>query len=189
VSTEPRAGIAGAPIETLDALLDLLAASAKHADEEDVDLLAHALQCAQRLREVAPDDVELQVAGLVHDVGTALVPDAPDRHARIGADVVRPLLGARVARLVGGHAEAKRYLVAVDAEYRSSLSARSIVTLAAQGGPLDERAAVAFARGRDAEALVELRKADDAAKVPGAAVDGLESWRGPLAAVMGAHKA
>ena len=103
----------------------------------------------------------------MHDIGTALVPDAPDRHARIGADAVRPLLGARVARLVAGHAEAKRYLVAVDAEYRASLSARSIVTLAAQGGPLDERAAAAFARGRDAGDLVELRRADDAAKVPG----------------------
>jgi predicted HD phosphohydrolase len=189
VSAEPHPAAAFAPIDTLDALLELLAASAAHADEEDVDLLAHALQCAQRLRAVAPGDVELQVAGLVHDVGTALVPGAPDRHARIGADAVRPLLGARVARLVAGHAEAKRYLVAVDAEYRSALSARSIVTLAAQGGPLDERAAVAFARGRDAQALVELRRADDAAKVPGAAVDGLESWRRPLAAVIGAHEA
>jgi predicted HD phosphohydrolase len=189
VTPEPEPAIEGAPIETLDALLDLLAASAVHADEEDVDLLAHALQCGQHLRDVAPDDVELQVAGLVHDVGTALVPGAPDRHARIGADAVRPLLGARVARLVGGHAEAKRYLVAIDAEYRSALSARSIVTLAAQGGPLDERAAAAFARGRDADALVALRKADDAAKVPGAAVDGLESWRGPLGTVIGAQEA
>jgi len=179
----------GAPVESLDALIDLLAASAAHADEEDVDLLAHALQCSQRLREVAPDDVELQVAGLVHDIGTALVPDAPDRHARIGADAIRPLLGARVARLVAGHAEAKRYLIAVDAHYRAALSARSIVTLAAQGGPLDERAAAAFARGRDAGDIVKLRRADDAAKVPGAAVPGLESWRGPLESVIAAQGA
>ena len=187
MSAAPASASAG-PVETLGALLDLLAASAVHADEEDVDLLAHALQCAQRLREVAPDDVELQVAGLVHDIGTALVPDAPDRHARIGADAVRPLLGARVARLVGGHAEAKRYLMAVDGEYRSLLSARSVVTLAAQGGPLDERAAAAFARGRDAADLVQLRRADDAAKVAGAVVAGLETWRGPLAAVIATHE-
>ena len=189
MSTASQPEPAGAPIETLDALLSVLAASAVHADEEDVDLLDHGLQCAERLREVAPDDVELQVAGLVHDIGTALVPDAPDRHARLGADAVRPLLGARVARLVRGHAEAKRYLVAVDADYRASLSARSIVTLAAQGGPLDERAADAFSHGRDAEDLVALRRADDAAKVAGALVPGLESWRGPLAAVIGAHDA
>jgi predicted HD phosphohydrolase len=173
------------PIESVDALLDLLAGSAIHADEEDVDLLAHALQCGQLLREVAPDDVELQVSGLVHDIGTALVPDAPDRHARIGADAVRPLLGTRVARLVAGHAEAKRYLVSVDASYRAELSPRSIVTLAAQGGPLDRRAADAFSRGRDAEALIALRRADDAAKVPGATVPGLDAWRPVLATLIG----
>jgi predicted HD phosphohydrolase len=173
------------PIQSIDALFDVLFASSAQADEEDVDLLAHALQCGQCLREAAPDDVELQIAGVVHDIGTALVPDAPDRHARIGADAVRGLLGARVARLVAGHAEAKRYLVAVDASYRDALSARSVVTLAAQGGALDPRAAEAFARGRDAEALVALRYADDAAKVPGAAVSGLESWRPVVAALIG----
>ncbi|MDQ1466355.1 MAG: hypothetical protein QOH10_770, partial [Actinomycetota bacterium] len=165
------------PIGTIDALLELLEASAVHADEEDVDLLAHALQCAQHLRAHAPDDVELQVAGLVHDIGTALVPDAPDRHAQIGADAIRALLGTRVARLVAGHADAKRYLVAVDAAYRSQLSARSVVTLAAQGGPLDRRAATAFARGRDAASLVTLRRADDGAKVAGAVVPSLDTWR------------
>jgi predicted HD phosphohydrolase len=171
------------PIESVDALLAVLEASSAHDDEEDVDLLAHALQCAQWLRVAAPDDVELQIAGLVHDIGTALVPDAPERHAQIGAAAVRPLLGARVARLVAGHAEAKRYLVAVDASYRDALSERSVVTLATQGGPLSDRAAEAFARGRDAAALVALRHADDAAKVAGATVDGLASWRPALTAL------
>ena len=171
------------PFTSVDALLDVLEASEALDDEEDVDLLAHALQCAQWLRVAAPDDVELQVAGLVHDIGTALVPDAPERHAQIGATAVCPLLGARVARLVAGHAEAKRYLVAVDASYRNALSERSIVTLAAQGGPLDQRAAEAFARGRDADALVALRHADDAAKVAGAIVDGLASWRPAVSAL------
>jgi predicted HD phosphohydrolase len=171
-------------IATIESLFALLEAGANHADEEDVDLLAHALQCAEHLRDQAPDDAELQIAGLVHDIGTAIEPNAPDRHARIGADAVRALLGARVARLVGGHAEAKRYLVAVDASYRDALSARSIVTLAAQGGPLDDRAAAAFARGRDADALVALRHADDAAKVADAVVPGLDHWRPVAAAVI-----
>jgi predicted HD phosphohydrolase len=177
------------PIAGLDALLEVLEESEMHADEEDVDLLAHALQCAAHLRRVAPDDASLQVAGLVHDIGTALVPGAPERHARIGADAVRPLLGARVARLVGAHADAKRYLVSVDASYRAALSARSIVTLAAQGGPLDDRAVAAFARGRDLEALIALRWADDAAKVAGADVDDLASWRPTIAALIGANRA
>lgn len=176
--------MAVAPIASVDDLFAVLAASVVHADEEDVDLLAHALQCAIGLRDRVPDDLELHVAGLVHDIGTALVPDAPDLHAHIGADAVRPLLGARVARLVAGHAEAKRYLVAVDESYRDALSARSVVTLAAQGGPLDARAAAAFARGRDAEALVALRHADDAAKVPGAEAGTLDAWRPIVAALV-----
>jgi predicted HD phosphohydrolase len=184
-ATDPVTQVAA--IESVDALFDVLAACAAHADEEDVDLLAHALQCGQQLREVAPDDVELQIAGLVHDIGTALVPDAPDHHARIGADALRALLGTRVARLVAGHAEAKRYLVAVDASYRDALSPRSVVTLAAQGGPLEPRAAVAFFRGRDAEALVALRYADDAAKVPGASVSALDTWRPVIAALIGSR--
>jgi predicted HD phosphohydrolase len=184
VSERPSAP---APIESVDELFVVLAASAAHADEEDVDLLAHALQCAVLLRDRFPTDVELQVAGLVHDVGTALIPDSPDVHARIGADAVRALLGARVARLVAGHAEAKRYLVAVDRAYRDALSDRSVVTLAAQGGPLDERAAAAVGRGRDSAALVELRHADDAAKIPGADAGPLEAWRPVVAAVASAR--
>lgn len=172
-------------IPTVAALIDLLEAGAIHADEEDVDLLAHGLQCAAHLREQAPGDIELQVAGLVHDIGTAIEPTAPDRHARIGADAIRALLGPRVARLVAGHADAKRYLVAVDSSYRETLSPRSIVTLAAQGGPLDDRGAAAFAKGRDADALVALRHADDAAKVPGATVPGLESWAPVVATIAG----
>lgn len=180
--TEPPA-----PIGSIDELFAVLAASVAHADEEDVDLLAHALQCAQRLRARAPDDIELQVAGLVHDIGTALVPNVPDAHARIGADAVRALLGGRVARLVAGHAEAKRFLVATDATYRDALSARSVVTLAAQGGPLDTRAARAFARGRDAAALVELRHADDDAKVPGAEAGTLEAWWPVVTGIAASH--
>lgn len=180
-----RAGIT--PVDSIDTLFAVLAGSVVHDDEESVDLLAHALQCAAQLRASAPDDVELQVAGLVHDIGTALVPDDPEAHARLGGAAVRELLGPRVARLVAGHAEAKRYLVAVDASYRNALSDRSVETLAAQGGPLDERAVAAFVKGRDAEALVALRYADDAAKVPDAVVAGLESWRPVVAGLVASH--
>ena len=167
-----------APFAKVDSLLDVMAGSARFADEEDVDLLGARVGSARHApRTSRPTMSSSRLQASVHDVGTALVPDAPDRHARIGADAVRELLGARVARLVAGHAEAKRYLVAIDASYRAALSERSIVTLAAQGGPLEPRAAEAFARGRDAEALVSLRRADDGAKVPGAVVAELETWR------------
>lgn len=160
-----------------DALLALLARGDEHADEEDVGLTAHSLQCAALLAERAPDDHELQLAGLVHDVGTILAPDRPETHAATGAAAVAPLLGRRVAWLVAWHADAKRYLVTTDPAYRERLSGRSIVTLAAQGGDMDDEALAALAAAPDLDALLCLRRADDDAKVPGRVVPGLDHWR------------
>ena len=58
-------------------LVALLSRGREHADEERVDVLAHSLQCAALLAERHPDDRELQLAGLVHDVGWILSPDGP----------------------------------------------------------------------------------------------------------------
>src|SRR5207244_13375198 len=126
-------------LTTNEDLFDLLDASAAHDDSEAVDLLAHALQCAHLLSREAPDDLELQVAGLVHDVYHAVDPSADAIHDREGARLVAPLLGGRVARLVGGHVAAKRYLVSTDPAYRQALSTRSGETLAHQGGRSEER--------------------------------------------------
>lgn len=166
---------------TPDELARLLGRGTEHADEEAVDVLDHSLQCAALLAERHPDDIELQLAGLVHDVGTILEPDDPERHAATGAAAVAPLLGRRVGWLVSWHAEAKRYLVTTDPAYRSRLSARSIVTLAAQGGTMDDAEVAALAGASDLDALLALRRADDDAKVVGRAVPGLEAWRPLLA--------
>jgi predicted HD phosphohydrolase len=159
-----------------DDLLALLARGVEHADEERVDLLDHSLQCAQLLRERFPDDRELQLAGLVHDVGTILVPDDPAGHASTGAAAVAPLLGRRVAWLVSWHADAKRYLVTTDPEYRARLSDRSVVTLERQGGIMDETEVAALGAAPDLDALLALRWADDDAKVVGATPAPLTDW-------------
>jgi predicted HD phosphohydrolase len=164
-----------------DGLLALLTRGNEHADEEDVDVLAHSLQCAALLAERHPDDRELQLAGLVHDVGWILHPDETDRHAQTGAAAVAPLLGHRVAWLVSWHADAKRYLVTTDPAYRDRLSARSIFTLEAQGGLMDQTEVAALAAAPDLDALLELRRADDDAKVPGRVVPGLGTWAPLLA--------
>lgn len=166
-----------AAIESCDALLETLARGRADLDEENVDLLAHSLQCADLLAASAPGDVELQVAGLVHDVGTILEPGRPATHSATGAAAVEALLGDRVAALVGGHDTAKRYLVVADADYRACLSERSVDTLAAQGGPLTDDERAAFEASPHFEALVALRRADDAAKVPERDVPGLGTWR------------
>lgn len=164
-------------LTAVDDLFDLLDTSVAHDDCEAVDLLAHALQCAHLLSQEAPDDLELQVAGLVHDVYPAVDPGADASHDREGARLVAPLLGGRVARLVGGHVAAKRYLVSTDPAYRHALSGRSVETLARQGGELDEAARRAFDESSDRDALLALRRADDCAKVPGAVVPGIGHWR------------
>jgi predicted HD phosphohydrolase len=173
--------------ETVDELFGCLAAGAREYDGETVNLLAHGLQCAALLAESAPHDGELQVAGLVHDLGSVVAPGHSSRHARIGADAVRPLLGDRVAALVNGHDQAKRYLVTTDATYRDRLSRRSIATLRGQGGLLDPTERAAFERRPDFDALLALRRADDAAKERGRAVPPLEHWRADVDALASAH--
>ena len=168
-------GVSG--IADVDGLIDTLARGRSLDDGEGVDLLAHSLQCAANLAAAAPDDAELQVAGLVHDLGTILEPGRPATHARTGGDAVRDLLGARVADLVACHDVAKRYLVTTDPDYRSELSDQSVVTLAIQGGDLDDDERVAFEAMPDFDACVTLRRADDAAKVPGRVVRDLGQWR------------
>ena len=164
-------------LDSVDDVFVVLARSRQDDDGEAVDLLAHSLQCAQLLMKTAPDDVELQVAGLLHDLGTMLDPGRPDTHARTGADAIAPLLGARVSALVGGHDHAKRYLVARDDAYRARLSEMSVATLALQGGDMTSSEMSAFESSEHFDSLVRLRRADDAAKVPGRSVPGLDEWR------------
>jgi predicted HD phosphohydrolase len=167
-------------ITDVDALLAVI--DRRHAtdDGEGLSMLAHHLQTAAQLAIDAPDDVELQVAGLVHDIGTILEPETPLTHARTGGDAVRPLLGPRVAELVTQHDQAKRYLVTAEPEYAGVLSAQSVATLEIQGGTMDATTRAAFEQHPEFEACLALRRADDAAKVPDKAVPALSSWRAAL---------
>ena len=153
---------------------DVLAGLAWVTSSEGDELteLDHALQCAYELRRARPDDGELHAAGLVHDVGHRFADD--EGHGRAGAAWARPLLGDRVADLVEAHVTAKRYLVAVDPTYR--LTAVSTATLAAQGGPMTPADRVRFERAPVFADAVLLRRADDAAKVPGRSVPPLSAW-------------
>jgi predicted HD phosphohydrolase len=178
----------------LDELLDLLEEGVAYDDAEQVDLLSHSLQCAAALTSLAPNDLELHVAGLVHDIGHIVfarsegghtAEDEDAHHANVGAAIAAPLFGDRVAFLVRHHVDAKRYLVSHDPTYADVLSPRSMQSLAAQGGALTANEFAVLDRSHDLDALVTLRRADDAAKVPGAAVPGLLSWLPVLRTVAG----
>ena len=162
------------PFRTVDALL---AALADERPGDVVTALAHALQCAWLLQHQRPSDGEVQLAGLVHDVASSLEPRPRGCHAAAGAELVRPLLGARVAAMVANHVAAKRWLVTCDASYRDRLSANSRATLALQGEILTPAEREAFEASPCAGASILLRRADDDAKQPGRIVPGLESWR------------
>jgi len=158
-------------------LLALLARGSGVRDEPTLDGLTHALQCGAILRVEHPYDPELAVAGLVHDIADIAYPDDHTDHDRRGAELVEPLLGPRVARLVGAHVIAKRYLVTTEPAYRRRLSTRSAETLAAQGDALADADLTALAADPDLAAILDLRRADERAKDPDALVSGLESWR------------
>ena len=152
-------------------------------DGDPVDILAHSLQCAFVLRAVAEHDPDLQVAGLVHDLGHVVAAGTSDDHGAMGADFVRPLLGERVARLTALHVPAKRYLVATDPRYASVLSGGSTHSLARQGGAMTPSEVVAFESDPWARDAATLRRADEAAKVVGRVVPGVDEWLPVLEAV------
>ncbi len=168
------------PIGSVSGLLAVLARGAEVRDEPELDGLAHALQCGAILRVEHPDDLDLAVAGLVHDIADVVYPEDHTDHDRRGAELIEPLLGSRVARLVGAHVLAKRYLVTTDAAYRNQLSVRSVETLAEQGDSLHDAELTALSSDPDLEAILELRRADERAKDPAAQVPGLDEWRALL---------
>ncbi|MEU6275256.1 HD domain-containing protein [Streptomyces populi] len=140
-----------------------------------VDLHDHALQTAALLRRGHPSDKELQVAGLVHDIGHLLRPGDDAGHADHAADAVRPLLGERVSGLVRLHVAAERYPAATSPDRGPSPLAP--LTMTARGGAMTPREAAAFEQDPLAEDAVTLRQADDAGHVPGLYAGDMEDWR------------
>src|SRR5262249_13143707 len=87
---------------------------------EPVTQLEHALQCAQLAVSSGAAD-ELVLAALLHDVGH-LLEDGDEAgviaHDQVGAQWLRKLgVSERVADLVAGHVQAKRYLTATNPAY------------------------------------------------------------------------
>jgi predicted HD phosphohydrolase len=174
---------------SVDDLCAVLAAGSTRPDNPDdpdddvVTQLEHALQCAAQLALVAPDDLELQAAGLLHDIGHVLEPDDVVGHGGTARRFVEPLLGPRVGALVDLHVAAKRWLVTAEPSYHASLSEGSIRSLGIQGAELDPSERAAFESDPHHADAVRLRRAEEAAKVPGLAVAPLRHWRPVLDAL------
>jgi phosphonate degradation associated HDIG domain protein len=152
---------------------------------EPVSQLAHALQCAHFARRAGGDD-ELVLAALLHDIGHLVAaPDAPQMealgvvgHEAIGAEYLRARgFSTRVAELVRGHVQAKRYLTAADPAYLRRLSPASRRTLDFQGGPMRVDELAAFACDPLFADKLRLRRFDEAAKQTELAVEPCETYR------------
>lgn len=148
-----RSGAAEAEVPYVTSVVELM--ELLHADRDD-----HALRTAALLRRSHPADKELQLAGLLHDIGRMLRPGDGARHAVLAAEAVRPLLGDRVARLV-----------------------RLQAAPAAASGGADRADEDAEA---EAEAVATLRQAREAAGASGPDAGVLEDWR-PLLELVAAR--
>ena len=184
------AGMPAAPL-MVDRLLDaFLGSAARLYGGEPVTELAHSLQCAELARDAGADE-DLQLACLLHDVGRFTVDpreifDKKDQtiashpgargHHDVGADLIAPWVPPRVAWLVRMHAEAKRYLCAVEPVYLDTLTPGSRFTMTLQGGVMTGEEAARRARHPWMSDAVRLRRWDDLAKVPEKATDPIEAW-------------
>ncbi|MCX7699485.1 MAG: HD domain-containing protein [Gemmataceae bacterium] len=157
---------------------------------ERVTQTEHALQCAA-LAERERAGADLIAAALLHDIGHllhALPEDIAERgidsrHEAWGAAWLAGYFGPAVVDPIRMHVAAKRYLCATEPAYMASLSAASRLSLDLQGGPFSPTELAAFEQEPHFRSALALRRWDDAAKVPGLALPGLEHYRSILDSV------
>lgn len=169
---------------------DLLIQGTGHAYfGEQVTQLEHALQSAYLAVQAGADD-ETILAALLHDIGHVLEGDVDDELGVIDHDAVAMSwlrdhgYGERLIALVGGHVDAKRYLVATNPSYAARLSEASTRTLAKQGGPMSSDEIKAFEAHPLMKEMLRLRSWDEQAKIPGAQVPALDAYRPMLDAYL-----
>jgi gamma-butyrobetaine dioxygenase len=158
---------------------------------EEVTQAAHMLQAAA-LAERAGAEPGLVAAALLHDVGhftgtvtgQELMSGTDNRHSDAGADWLARWFGPEVTEPVRLHVAAKRYLCATEPDYFARLSPASVYTLGVQGGPMEDQEASEFAANPYAAGACQLRRWDDAAKIPDATTPSFDHFRPLLAALV-----
>ena len=169
-----------------DQILDVLRGASDRAYiGEPISQLEHALQCAAAASTAGADD-ELVLAALLHDIGHLCAPEDAAQmedvgvldHETIGARwLLARGVSDRVAKLVRGHVDAKRYLVTTKPSYASRLSPASAKTLEHQGGAMSAAEAKAFETQPLFKQYLQLRSWDEQAKVVDLVVADVDSYR------------
>jgi phosphonate degradation associated HDIG domain protein len=150
----------------------------------------HALQSAFLAEQAGHDDA-LVIACLLHDLGHMLFEQQDDELAAGQDDLhqfkivpfLRGLMPAAVIEPIRLHVDAKRYLCQREPGYLLALSEASQLSLALQGGVMDDAAAERFVRTAHAASAIALRRCDDAAKVVGLRVPPLDHYLARLQAL------
>lgn len=152
---------------------------------EAVSKLEHAEQCAWHAYRSGADE-ELILASLLHDVGHLFDVEESVRDEKVGVVnhdrtgeqwLLERRFSRRVASLVGGHVDAKRYLTATNPLYLQKLSPASVETLRLQGGPMSPAEAESFGASEGLNDMLRLRAWDELAKDPDWSGPRLESYR------------
>ena len=143
---------------------------------EKVSQLEHMVQSAQMAAQNGLDE-DMVLAAFLHDIGHICVSAFPHNsmdgfgiidHEKLGENYLRKRgFSERVAKLVGSHVEAKRYLTFRYPEYYNGLSEASRKTLEYQGGRMTKEEAESFEKDPLFEQMIAMRKIDEQAKVPG----------------------
>ena len=171
-------------IEALSGIAELFGSEgARDYLGEPVTVAAHMLQ-AGALAEAAGAPAALVAAALLHDVGHLRGAGHGNRHGARGAAWLAQWFPPAVTEPVRLHVAAKRYLCAVEPSYFALLSQASVYTLSVQGGPMSEAQAREFEALPYAADAVRVRRWDDQAKDPSAAVPGFEHFRPLLAGLV-----
>ena len=140
---------------------------------EAVTQLEHALQCAMLAQEnqASPELITAclfhDLGHLVHDLGENVAEKGvDDRHEYRAIPWLKPLFSEAVTEPIRLHVEAKRYLCVVDSDYFDSLSTNSQQSLRLQGGLFSPQEVAIFLSLPYAKEAIQLRRWDEAAKIP-----------------------
>jgi len=163
------------------------------ADEylgEPVTIGEHMLQAAHFAQRDGHED-QVIVAALLHDIGhftgefigmplpsgTMFLEDQTDRqHENAGAAVLEQFFPDLVVDCCRYHVAAKRYLCAREPGYFDRLSEASVHSLNLQGGPMDDEEAAAFEAHPNFDAIIAVRRYDEAGKEVGMVVPPFSSY-------------
>ncbi|KXJ25652.1 uncharacterized protein LOC110244149 [Exaiptasia diaphana] len=152
---------------------------------EPLSQTEHMIQCAM-LAEKEDFSDEVILGALFHDIGHLIgfEEQSPqmgeygtEKHEIIGEKFLSDLgFPESVTKMVGGHVDAKRYLVYKYEDFYEKLSAASKQTLIHQGGPMSAEEASAFEKLPVFKALIQMRTWDDKGKIEGLPIEPLSKY-------------